>query len=105
MLEFRSGRVRHRGSGLPAWPGQAGEATKGGTLGLLVDLTDGSLAVYKGGQRLGLALPPGSLVGPLCWAADVYCHNGDVLREDHNGNSVRTSPYHNGVRIVAKPVP
>ena len=79
---------------MPTWNGQQGESTKGGTLGLLLDLNDGSLAVYKGGQRVGLAVPPGTLVGPLCWAADVMCYN-----DEH------AATHHGAVRIAAKPVP
>ena len=94
MLDFNSGQLCHRSKGMPSWGGQQGESTKGGTLGLLLDLNDGSLAVYKGGQRVGLAVPPGNLVGPLCWAADVRCCS------DRNA-----ATHHGAVRIATKPVP
>jgi hypothetical protein len=66
-------------------------ASVGGTLGLLLDLNQGSLTVYVNGRRIGVAVPSGSLVGPQYWAADVYCHA--------DGRS------HNAVTITRKPPP
>ena len=55
------------------WPGKDDvvEAKSGDLLGLLLDLDQGSLAVYRNGVRIGLAMPP---LGPtatqnLRWAA------------------------------------
>ena len=94
MLQFNSGQLRHRNQNMPTWAGQQGQSTKNGTLGLLLDLNEGSLAVYIGGRMVGLAVPPGELVGPLCWAADVMC------RSDQHA-----ATHHGAVRIAAKPVP
>ena len=66
-------------------------ASVGETLGLLLDLNQGSLTVYKGGQRIGVAVPSGSLVGPQYWAADVWC------------NTYKTS--YSAVTITRKPPP
>ena len=54
--------------------------TKGDTLGLLVHCGEGSLAVYKNGARLGLAVEKG-LRGDLglCWAAALG-DNGDCIK-------------------------
>ena len=52
----------------------------------------GELTVYKGGQRIGVAVPSGSLTGPQYWAADVYC-------------SRNTSTTYSAVTITRKPPP
>lgn len=94
MMMFNNGQMRHRQQNIPNWPGQDGQGTKQGTLGLLLDLNEGSLAVYKDGHKVGVALQPGSLVGPLFWAADVQCYT--------DGNA---ATHHGAVAIQAKPPP
>jgi hypothetical protein len=94
MLTFNTGQLYHRAKGMPQWGGQQGQNTKNGMLGLLLDLDEGSLAVYIGGRMVGVAVPPGELVGPLCWAADVMCRS-DGHAATHQG----------AVRVAAKPVP
>ena len=47
---------------------------QGEPVGLLLDLNQGSMTVYVNGRRIGEAVPSGSLVGPLYWAADINCH-------------------------------
>ena len=46
-------------------------------VGLLLDVDQGSLAVYLNGARCGLAVPSG-LQPPLQWGADLY--EGDTVR-------------------------
>jgi hypothetical protein len=48
----------------------------GDVLGLLLDLGDGSLALYQNGQRIGLPVPSG-LRGPLRWACDIFGDGDD----------------------------
>ena len=58
---------------------------EGDTVGMLVDLDVGTLAVYKNGERLGVMVRPGmsvqewnsggsvpALVGPVRWAVDLW---------------------------------
>ena len=47
------------------WEGQEGLPNEGGTIGLLLDLDKGNLAVYKNGRRLGIMM--GELSGEYCW--------------------------------------
>ena len=67
------------------WPGMSAAAV-GDRVGLLLDFEDGSLAVYKNGERLGLMVQSG-LEPPLRWCADL----------DPEGNTE--------VRIAAPPMP
>ncbi len=86
MLKFDTGKLDHGTSvdtgyegkrkQQKGWPNQTG-ASVGETLGLLLDLNQGSLTVYKDGQRIGVAVPSGSLTGPQYWAADVFCNASD----------------------------
>ena len=46
------------------------KAASGDRVGLLLDLDQGSLAVFKNGQRVGDIVTHG-LVGPFCWCADL----------------------------------
>jgi hypothetical protein len=52
------------------WPGMQ-RTRVGDVVGLLLDLTAGSLTVYVNGTRLGLMVESG-LRGPLYWVADLY---------------------------------
>jgi hypothetical protein len=59
------------------WPGEddVAQAKSGDVIGLMLDLEQGALSVYRNGVRLGLAMPP---LGPnatqnLRWAALVGC--------------------------------
>ena len=49
-----------------AWVGQD-SANRGDRIGLLLDLGDGSIVVYKNDIRLGTMAPPGTIRGPVCW--------------------------------------
>jgi hypothetical protein len=101
MLQWDTGYLSHRGQSFRVrkgfnpfphlqWPNQRG-ASVGETFGLLLDLNQGSLTVYVSGQRIGVAVPSGSLTGPQYWAADVNCHT--------DGRS------HSAVTITRKPPP
>ena len=58
------------------WQGrQASE--EGDRIGLLLDLDQGSMTVYKNDERLGVMVTSG-LIGPYCWAAELH-HEGDSV--------------------------
>ena len=55
---------------------------QGDRIGMLLDLDQGSMSVYKNGVKMGVMQPNGQdygLTGPLCWAATV-CYAGDSVR-------------------------
>lgn len=91
LLCGRTGRLRqYRGSREDAseeqdWPGRQRTAI-GDVIGLLLDLDEGSLAVYRNGERCGLMVRSG-LVAPLRWCVDL----------DPEENTQ--------VRVVSAPVP
>ena len=93
MINYQSGQLRVCNQNVQ-WGGQQEvQAQQRTQLGLLLDLDEGGLAVYKNGKCLGWAVPPKSLVGPLRWNADVLCYNQQSAQ---NGC---------GARIEAKPIP
>ena len=85
-----------------SWSGQAGESTAQGTLGLLLDINEGSLAVYKGGQKVGVAVLKGRLKAPLRWTVSAMTCNCGVGRGDCIGKADGSGK---GVRIEAKAPP
>ena len=106
MLNFSSGHLCHAGPspmaairrieqnlddcGFYHQPGCFNNG-QGEPVGLLLDLNQGSMTVYVNGRRIREAVPSGSLVGPLYWAADIYCHTD--------------SRSHSAVTITRKPPP
>jgi hypothetical protein len=89
LFSARSGRLR-QWSGLHGsevveqdWPGRQ-SVLIGDVIGLLLDLDEGSLAVYRNGERLGLMVR-GGLVPPLRWCVDLD-------PEDRTQVSVRAAP-------------
>ena len=65
----------YTGSASPAtrgWEGQARREERGDRIGMLLDLDQGSMTVWKNGELLGVMLAEG-LSGPLCWAV---CSHG-----------------------------
>ena len=54
-----------------AWEGMQGAKKQGDRIGMLLDLDQGSMTVWKNGQQLGVMQAEG-LRGPLCWAASLY---------------------------------
>ena len=52
------------------WEGRQG-ARQGDRIGMLLDLDQGSMSIWKNGERLGVMQAEG-LRGPLCWAAGLY---------------------------------
>jgi hypothetical protein len=93
MIHHQNGQLYVGNTGTK-WPGQSlVQGNSGTVLGLLLDLDAGGLSVYKAGKCLGWAVPPGSLVGPLRWNADVHCRTDQQQQQG------------SGVRVDAKPVP
>ena len=52
------------------WEGMQGARQPGDHIGMLLDLDQGSMSVWKNGERLGVMRAEG-LTGPLCWAVAV----------------------------------
>ena len=52
------------------WQGMQ-DAKEGDRIGMLLDLDQGSMSIWKNGERLGVMQAEG-LRGPLCWAAGLY---------------------------------
>jgi hypothetical protein len=49
---------------------------EGDRIGLLLDLEQGSMTVYKNDQRLGVMVPSG-LCGEFCWAVELHLVSGE----------------------------
>ena len=67
------------------WPGHKG-AKLGDRIGLLLDMNEGSLAVYKNDARLGVAVTTGLPRG-LCWCAELEVAGSS--QRDSGGAGVR----------------
>ena len=72
---LRNGNLRHGGS-WSEWAGQEG-CPPGATVGLRLDLTAGTLEVFRDGRRLGVMAE--GLAGPLCWHAELI-DAGEAIR-------------------------
>jgi len=59
-----------RWPGYNDWEGMQTAREQGDCIGMLLDLDQGSISVWKNGERLGVMREEG-LTGPLCWAAVV----------------------------------
>lgn len=62
--------------GVDDWEGSEGFHI-GDEVGMLLDLEDGTLSVYRNGRRLGVMKD--GLSGEYCWVSTL-CHNGDSVR-------------------------
>ena len=60
----------HRTPGMHDWEGRQTAAEQGDRVGMLLDLDQGSMTVWKNGTKLGVMRAEG-LSGPLCWAVDM----------------------------------
>ena len=56
-----------RWPGWEGWEGRHGARKRGDRIGMLLDLDQGSMSVWKNGELLGVMQAEG-LSGPLCWA-------------------------------------
>ena len=61
------------------WEGQHG-AKEGDRIGMLLDLDQGSMRIYKDDEKLGVMVAEG-LSGPLCWAVSMR-REGESTRID-----------------------
>ena len=66
------------GDGLHDWEGMQDVNEQGDRIGLLLDLDQGSMTVWKNDVKLGVMVAEG-LSGPYCWAAEL-CNEGDRAR-------------------------
>ena len=57
--------------GTHAWEGMQHAREEGDRIGMLLDLDQGSMSVWKNGELLGVMQAEG-LSGPLCWAVELY---------------------------------
>ena len=69
---------QHRCSGLSDWEGKQGADEQGNRIGMLLDLDQGSMAVWKNDEKLRVMVAEG-LSGPLCWAVSLG-RQGDCAR-------------------------
>jgi hypothetical protein len=60
----------YRFPGCHAWEGRQDAREDGDRIGMLVDLDQGSMTVYKNDKRLGVMAT--GLSGEYCWAVDLY---------------------------------
>ena len=60
------------------WEGKQAAKEQGDRIGMLLDLDQGSMTVWKDGQQMGVMVADW-LTGPLCWAA-VVAEPGDSAR-------------------------
>ena len=60
------------------WEGMQSAREQGDRIGMLLDLDQGSMSIWKNGERLGVMQAEG-LTGPLCWAA-LMGNQGDSAR-------------------------
>ena len=59
---------------------------QGDRIGMLLDLDQGSMTVWKNGEQLGVIQAEG-LSGPLCWAVSLY--RGAVIPRRRRAHRVR----------------
>ena len=59
-----------RRPGYLAWEGVQPAQQQGGRIGLLLDLDQGSMTIWKNDVKLGVMQAEG-LIGPLCWAVSL----------------------------------
>ena len=59
------------------WEGRQAATEQGDRIGMLLDLDQGSMTVWKNDDKLGVMAAEG-LRGPLCWAVTLY--DGDIAR-------------------------
>ena len=81
----------HSGHHLPSysrWEGMQTARKQGDRIGMLLDLYQGSMSIYKDDERLGVMVSEG-LTGPLCWAVTIQ----------------RTRTAGDSARIESAPVP
>jgi hypothetical protein len=70
---------RFPGGGI-GWEGRQGARAPGDRIGMLLDLDQGSMTVWKNDEQLGVMAAEG-LSGPLCWAVSLYSGSrGDSAR-------------------------
>ena len=62
------------------WEGIQPAREQGDRIGMLLDLDQGSMTVWKNDEKLGVMVAEG-LSGPLCWAVEMYYH-GNSARID-----------------------
>jgi hypothetical protein len=67
----------HRSPGGHDWEGMQGAREEGDRIGMLLDLDQGSMTVYKNDERLGVMAT--GLSGEYSWAVSLY-KQGDSVR-------------------------
>ena len=61
----------HRFPDMVNWEGMQSTKEQGDRIGVLLDLDQGSMTVWKNDEKLGVMIAEG-LTGPLCWAVSQY---------------------------------
>lgn len=89
-IRTHSGALCHAGRG-KSWEGQK-KMRMGSTVGLLLDLYEGSLTCYLDATKLGSVVPEGGgLEGPLVWMVELL-NEGDAVRIQNCQPPVGTPP-------------
>jgi hypothetical protein len=65
--------------GVRGWEGMQ-YADEGDRIGMLLDLDQGSMTVWKNNEKLGVMQAEG-LTGPLCWAVSLHQHDSSARIE------------------------
>ena len=66
--------------GYSDWEGMQPAREQGDRIGMLLDLDQGSMTVWKNDEKLGVMVAEG-LSGPLCWAVEMYYHGNSARIE------------------------
>ena len=61
----------HRSPGYNHWVGMQNAMEQGDRIGMLLDLDQGSMTVWKNDEKLGVMVAEG-LSGPVCWATSLF---------------------------------
>ena len=69
--------------GRAAWEGQHDATEQGDRIGMLLDLDQGSMTIWKNDEKLGVMMAEG-LTGPLCWAL--------VLHDEGHSARIESAP-------------
>ena len=69
------------------WEGKQRAREQGDRIGMLLDLDQGSMTVWKNGERLGVMVAEG-LSGPLCWAVSLW----EAVNEQSDSARIQSAP-------------
>ena len=77
---YLTGSEGYQYPGPNGWEGMHSATEQGDRIGMLLDLGQGSMTVWKNDEKLGVMVAEG-LSGPLCWAVEMYYHGNSARIE------------------------